>query len=336
MGHVDRSEGERAERSKKSRYANCGLFAEVARVYLSLGFYPIPLNGKIPMVAGATGRNGMVNEQKIVDWCASYPKANVGLVLYGAVVIDVDDYDGKNGFQQLKALEADLGPLPATWSSTSRGTHSNSRHYFYRVPEDLPRRDSLAPHIDLLHRGHRYAVASPSIHPQTGSRYLWFSPEGEPRLEPPHFDALERLPEKWELLTRRARPEHHYETKGGVFEGPIQEWEEWLDSSDPSPETQEILHSLAALSHVGHNDLVRLVGRIHRARLERGETGLRTALDLLWSRYRATTNEANPEKEWGDVCRWVIGSGWTKQDVPTEPHSLALRNLTEQFRRRTQ
>ena len=336
MGHVDRSEGERVGLSRKRKYPNCGLFAEVAEDYLSVGFYPIPLNGKIPMIAGATGRNGIVNEQKIVDWSASYPGANVGLVLSGAVVIDVDDYDGKSGSDQLKALEAELGPLPATWSSTSRGNHSNSRHYFYRVPEDLPRRDSLAPHIDLLHRWHRYAVVSPSIHPQTGSRYLWFSPGGQPRLEPPLFDSLERLPEKWELLTRRPRSERHYEIKDGVFEGPIQEWEEWLDSSDPSPETQEIIRLLIDLSHVGHNDLVKLISRIHRARMERGETGLRTALNLLWSRYRATTNEANPEKEWGDVCRWVIGSGWTKQDVPPEPHSLALRNLTEQFRRRTQ
>ncbi|MFW1499220.1 hypothetical protein ACEWBF_22880, partial [Vibrio parahaemolyticus] len=53
------------------------------------------------------------------------------------VRLDVDAYGDKQGDLQLTELEAKLGPLPLTPSSTSRGADSPARQYFFLLHEPI-------------------------------------------------------------------------------------------------------------------------------------------------------------------------------------------------------
>ncbi len=158
-----------------------GRFALAAPYYLALGYKPIPVRGKVLLVKGATGYGGVVTAEKVHEWCSEFPYADIALRAEGWLGIDIDDHGGKRGWEQLAELEDRLGPLPPTYSCTSRGRFSGSRIYLYRIHEDLPRRSTAAKHIDVIHKFHRYLVTFPSTRPQTGERYEWFGPDGEPK-----------------------------------------------------------------------------------------------------------------------------------------------------------
>lgn len=140
---------------------------------------------KSPPYKGYTGWTGVDPSGADIQTWIDGPEAawNLGLHLApGQLVIDVDAYNG--GAKTLDRLVKEVGvPLPATWSSTSKGADSPSRHLFYRA--DLPDGRVWLDHpggkksgIDALHVGHRYAVAWPSIHP-TGDPYFTYDPDGE-------------------------------------------------------------------------------------------------------------------------------------------------------------
>jgi hypothetical protein len=114
--------------------------------------------------------------------------------------IDVDDYKDKPGAAVLDALQEQHGPLPPTWTSSSRGGRSGIR--FYRVPEGLRWPGVLGPGIETIRFDHRYAVAWPSLHPEGGT-YRWTQPDGSIALEAiPTVDELPALPHTWvEALT---------------------------------------------------------------------------------------------------------------------------------------
>jgi hypothetical protein len=129
--------------------------------------------------------------------------------------IDVDDYaferweedeNGeavkvrgvKTGAATLAALEAELGPLPATWRSSSRGDGPSGIRLF-RVPPGLLWGD-FGTHLEGIWWGHRYAVVYPSVNPDSGLQYLWINDGAEqPRwgAEPPKITELAELPESW-------------------------------------------------------------------------------------------------------------------------------------------
>jgi hypothetical protein len=114
--------------------------------------------------------------------------------------VDVDDYANKPGAAVLDALQDQHGPLPPTWTSSSRGGRSGIR--FYRVPEGLRWPGILGPGIETIRYDHRYAVAWPSLHPEGGT-YRWTQPDSSIALEAiPTVDDLPALPDTWvEALT---------------------------------------------------------------------------------------------------------------------------------------
>lgn len=140
---------------------------------------------KSPPFKGFTGWTGAdPSGPDVQTWVDGKEAAwNLGIHLpTGIVVPDVDAYNG--GAATLARLEKAVGhPLPPTWSSTSKGQSSPSRHRFYRadLPEGRVWHDhpgGLKSGIDALHVGHRYAVTWPSIHP-SGDGYFWYDPDGE-------------------------------------------------------------------------------------------------------------------------------------------------------------
>ena len=106
----------------------------------------------------------------------------------GIVGVDVDLY-AAGAKESLIRLFAECGPLPPTWSSSSRDDGSGI--YFYRVPAGTKLGGSPAPGIQTVQFHHRYALVWPSIHPE-GREYGWRGPDGSVDAL---LDDLNELPE---------------------------------------------------------------------------------------------------------------------------------------------
>lgn len=186
-------------------------YADAAKLYFSAGWAnPIPVRGKRIPATGYTGYDGAsVSYADIAAWIDGQEGAhNIGLRMAGTIGIDVDAHDGEIGNITLERAQATLGELPPTWSTTSRGA-GDSRILIYNLPQgasDLNRELEYAeknfvrdfgPNVEILHRGHRYAIAWPSVHPDTGAVYQWYRPNGERSGEVPKKRDLATLPAAW-------------------------------------------------------------------------------------------------------------------------------------------
>ncbi len=184
-------------------------YASAAPLYLDLGWWPLPLQGKGrgkgPVPTGFTGYQGKpVTAEDVDGWIAEKGGWNVALRLgRDACGIDVDCYDGKRGADTLAELEKEYGKLPPAWTSTSREDGSKVR--VYRKPASVKLPGVAGQGVEIIQFHHRYMVAWPSVHPDTGAKYQWFSPEGK-RAAPPRPEDLTDLPAKWYGLKALAAP----------------------------------------------------------------------------------------------------------------------------------
>lgn len=293
-----------------------GRFALAAPLYLELGYLSLPVRGKTLLVKGSTGLEGVVSPEKVNQWCTDFPFADIALRADGWLGIDIDDHDGKNGWAQLVELEDRLGPLPATYSSTSRGRFANSRIYLYRVEQDMGRRSRAAQHIDVIHKFHRYMVVFPSAHPRTGEMYHWYGIDGEPRIAegPPRPSELPLLPPAWdEYLKKGDQHNSRSNSPHKPFEGSLEDWENSLDDGKPSDAVDQLLAAISGSPHIGHNELLFFVGEIERLSNGAENQGLRGAHHTLKFKYFAETNEADPDQEWENILRWFISEDWKEK-----------------------
>lgn len=242
-------------------------YRDVAGIYLERGYLPFPVKGKRPPVAGATGLKGSVTPDLVAAWSIDpeWRDQNVGLRHHLTVGIDVDHYGPKNGADQLAILEAKLGPLPATPSSTSRGADSPARQHLFALREPIlmqgkPPIPGVAlkedVHIDVIQASHRYSVVWPSVNPDADNApYLWYDAEGELMDGPPHVDELEYLPEAWIDYLRV--DEREYAHTGQQWEGELPE----TASPDEERKLRAIVARLQSLPEVwapgaGWHDIV--------------------------------------------------------------------------------
>jgi hypothetical protein len=292
-----------------------GKFGLAAPLYLGLGYIPLPVWGKRLLVAGATGYNGVVTAQKVEQWTADFAAAHIALRADGWLGIDVDCYKGKTGDIQLAELEAELGPLPKTVSSTSRGEESKSRIYFYRVEQDVPRRGKAAPDIEVVHKFHRYAVVFPSIHPDTREDYNWYGLAGEFLSEegPPPVAELPLLPEAWDSFLTRKLGVRGTDGPRELLDGPPSEWEGALNRQELGESAKKLLDEVVACPHVGHDELFWFVFRVGRLSFTFEERGVGRVLDFLKAKYFSETNESNPAAEWDNIVRWVATDSWIEK-----------------------
>src|SRR5690349_7010026 len=111
-------------------------FADTAARYVDAGWsvLVLPAGAKYPPLTGFTGAGEDADREQVARWVADYPMGNIGLRMPpGVIGIDVDNYGDKRGAESLAELVAKCGPLPPTWTSTSRaGGVSGIR--FFRVP----------------------------------------------------------------------------------------------------------------------------------------------------------------------------------------------------------
>lgn len=106
----------------------------IAREWAEAGFYVFPVipDGKIPLIAKSDGGRGVLDATRDFDqiaaWWTLCPEANIGCApdASGHFVIDPDEgvtNNGrtKNGIQNLRDLEQDLGHLPVTFTVRTPG-----------------------------------------------------------------------------------------------------------------------------------------------------------------------------------------------------------------------
>lgn len=205
-------------------------YGQWADSYLRNGWVhvlPLPARAKTPPPGGYTGRKAdkTPDAAKIAEWKQQYPNGNLALRMPDDIIgIDVDDYeyqyqarnpetkeklwlpDGapdmrtgvKTGNITLGGLEDELGELPATWRSSSRGDGPSGIR-LYRVPSGLLWGD-FGLHIECIWWGHRYAVVWPSVNPDSGLRYLWINdddPDSDWSGVSPHVEQIPKLPQPW-------------------------------------------------------------------------------------------------------------------------------------------
>lgn len=165
-----------------TRVPNRGPFAQAAKKYLEAGWCPLPLPARKKNSPPSNWTGGheyrLPDVAQLAEWAKEYPGGNIALRLpHDLIGVDVDNYDDKHGAATLANLEAELGKLPPAWKATSRDDNVSGIRLF-RVPAGRKWPGKFGPGIDVIQPGHRYIVASPSIHPETGFKYTWTSPAG--------------------------------------------------------------------------------------------------------------------------------------------------------------
>ena len=205
-----------------------GPYAQAALDYWRAGWHaplPLPARAKKDPPRGFTGRGGVdPSFPDVYTWTETKADGNIGLRMPDTIVgIDVDDYGDKPGRTTIATYEAINGPLPASWRSTSRAARGRSGIVFYRVPPGLAWPGQLdGGGVELIQRGHRYAVVWPSVHPEGGT-YQWYDPDGNPSIAIPRPDQLPALPDAWvqTLTGGRAATES---TKATVGDAAALQW----------------------------------------------------------------------------------------------------------------
>lgn len=169
------------------------------------GVLALPHGMKAPPPAGCTGEGGIDPDPEQVEaWAKTFPDANVAIRMPSNVIgIDFDQYGMKRGYDNIEAWAIEQGlpwPLPPTWVSSARpGLKSGIR--WFKVPAGRRWVPEVCESVDVIQRGHRYAVAPPSVHPE-GGRYRWRDPSGEyvgaeGEVVMPRVADLAELPDEW-------------------------------------------------------------------------------------------------------------------------------------------
>lgn len=291
-----------------------GPYGSAAMTYWRSGWAPLPLppRAKKHPPEGYTGNTGAwPSGADVHAWTEDHPGGNIALRLPpGVIGLDVDAYGQKAGGLVLAQLQEQLGELPPTWRSTSRDDGVSGIR-LYTIPESLRWPGILGPGIEVLRHGHRYAVAWPSIHPDTGGTYRWITPETTTALHDiPTPDDLPALPEEWvqhftggEVATTEARADLN--DRGAT---------DWLTGRTTGTPCRHMTKALrdslpgltAATSRHDHtlaltNRLIWLAGQ--------GHTGIDTALTQASAAFTAAVGTDRDEREaTSEWDRMIVGA----------------------------
>lgn len=176
-----------------------------ALAYYEAGFSPLPASGKLLAVKEASGRYPIADIEKIKSWIVSHKSFNVALRLPpNAIAIDIDAYKGD--LEKLAKLEEELGPLPITWNSDSRGGAGGK--LLYRIPQGVESKKwrSNIGGITIIQHTHRYVMVLPSYNRESETRYMWYlglGGETIPDYQIPAIEDIAELPLAWALALKK-------------------------------------------------------------------------------------------------------------------------------------
>lgn len=331
------------------------------------GVLPLPPGRKGPPPAGFTGWAGVdPSRADIQVWLDEGRAAgNIGMHLpLGMYGLDVDNYGGKTGGAALAALVEQLGPLPATWIVSSRDDGvSGIRLYRAWLPPGRVWIDEPAGHgvgIEAIHKGHRYAVVWPSVHPETGRVYTWRH-EGQVYGIVPTLAELPELPAAWvEALSRPGEVRQGTQAGHDETVETVTRWREGEPCERVVRATERAMGGLAAgaagaalhpaaeagtwelacLGHEGHAGVRRALAEHYAGHLAAraardGEAARRDADGEWWRLVRGAVGKLDPNayRERCDCDAWS-GSGvtFTPEDLgvvyePSTTEKLENRDL---------
>lgn len=295
-----------------------GPYSRAAWLYWAAGWrgvIPLPAGAKWPPPSGFTGWAGVEPSGADVQaWCDGPEGAgNIALRLpRGTYGLDVDAYGGKHGGEALAAAEGVLGPLPTTWRVSSRHDGvSGIRLFRAELAPGRRWKDEPGGHgqgIEAIHFGHRYAVAWPSVHPDTGCEYCW-TPDEVPRLDDlPEMPAawIEALSEPGEVATGEAAS--HADTLDAIEAMPAGEacarmreataramtrLREAVDGAALHPAGRDATHEIVALGWEGHGGARRALSDHYSA--------------FIGVRVGRGGDQRAAEREWWRMVRGAVG-----------------------------
>jgi hypothetical protein len=292
-------------------------YGQFAAHYLAAGWSPLPLphGAKKSPPQGWTGYEGpWPTPEQVAAWAAEYSDGNIALRLPPNVVgIDYDAYKA-DGVETMQRLTAELGPLPVTWRSSSRG-NTPSGIYFYRLPDGLPRIGDVGHGIETIRYGHRYAVVGPSTHPgdektPPGGIYTWYAPNGTNKA--PAVTDLPWLPGTWvQHLVDRGERKMDAKPQATTSSAAYNE----LDPAEKQRVDAYVKRTLEGIA----SDLAESVGwgENEHDSLGRGWEKLQADKALrLAALAKADWNDYTLEQAHTDFVDWApTGGGWTGYDV---------------------
>jgi hypothetical protein len=148
--------------------------AALALAKRNLAVFPLKPRDKIPLTAHGF-KDASCSPERIEEWWAKWPNANIGIATGTASGVWVLDIDGEDGELSLRKIEKSHGAvLPPTVEAITGG---GGRHLYFRLPdfEGAPDvRNSakfLGDGLDVRGEG-GYVVAPPSVH-KSGRKYVW-------------------------------------------------------------------------------------------------------------------------------------------------------------------
>jgi hypothetical protein len=327
-----------------------GPYAAAAELYWQAGWrgvLPLPAGKKSPPPDGWTGHGAPYpSYADITTWVEDKPRANLALRLPADILgLDVDAYGDKPGAATLAELETEHGPLPATWISTSRDDGISGIRLF-QVPVGVNWISAL-PGIETIHAGHRYLVAAPSIHPDTGRKYRWTSPAGKAADQPPGPAGLPELPLPW--VVALARPYARAQASD-LHQAEAVAWLGQLRGGDPCPPVALILEqAVRQLTTAGggaRHEIARDSSRALTAFGGEGHAGVSGALGQLGHAFTAaaldpargdnTRNADQAQAEYRDLLVGAIRLAAAANPQPAQECDCAtdddLYDLTGQQR----
>jgi hypothetical protein len=146
--------------------------AAAAEEYARNGWRVHPLRGKVP-VLDAWNKAATTDVCQVINWwTGAYRNHNIGIALPDHLwALDVDG-PPKLGREGLARLQSDYEQLPETLSQT---TGSGGCHLIFRRPpsELTSTRINKLYSLEIRVGGKNQIVAAPSVHPDTGKRYVW-------------------------------------------------------------------------------------------------------------------------------------------------------------------
>tara|TARA_B110000503_G_scaffold139448_1_gene227872 strand:+ start:3783 stop:4085 length:303 start_codon:yes stop_codon:yes gene_type:complete len=91
--------------------------------------------------------------------------------------------------------------------------------------------------------------------------------------------------------------------------GSASDWIDWLDEREMSFGMCCFLNEFMSRPsiHIGHDELLTLIGRLNHLQIVQRELGARKAFDLIAQAYWNNTNELRPETELLNIIRYVAG-----------------------------